>query len=160
MSEREHQATKTVKRYVWWSVGVSMIPVVCLDMAAVAGVQLKMLADISKIYDVPFEKNRGKAAVASFGAFVVPHAAAFGTVASMFKAVPVLGAMVGSPAAAAFSSAYTWALGNIFIQHFESGGTFLDFDPERAKGYFRAKFEEGQKMDAGLRTNIPQRIDP
>lgn len=33
--------------------GGSMIPVVCLDMALVAGVQLKMLSDISKIYGVP-----------------------------------------------------------------------------------------------------------
>ncbi len=152
MREREQKALKTVKNCMWWSVGVSMIPIVCVDMAAVAGVQIKMLADISKIYGIPFEKNRGKAAIASFGAFVVPHAAAFGTVASLFKAVPVVGAVAGGPAAAVFSWAYTWALGNMFIQHFESGGTFLNFNPEQVKEHFKAEFERGQKMAAAVVT--------
>jgi len=144
--EREQEARKVVKSYLWWAAGVSMIPLVCMDMAAVAGVQLKMLADISKIYDVPFEKNSGKVALTSLGAFFVPHAAAFGTVASMFKAIPVVGTMVGSPAAAVFSWGYTWAVGNVFIQHFETGGTFLNFDAEKLKEYFQAQFEEGRTM--------------
>jgi len=32
-----------------------------------------------------------------------------------------------------FSGAYAWALGKVFIQHFQSGGTFLDFDAEKVK---------------------------
>lgn len=146
MSEREQEALKTVKKYVWWSAGVSMIPWVCVDMYAVGGVQLKMLSDISKIYGIPFVKNSGKAAIGALGGFAVPHAIAFGKVISLFKAVPIVGTMVGSPAAAAFSSAYTWALGNIFIQHFESGGTFLNFDSEKVKEHFNAHFAEAPKM--------------
>jgi hypothetical protein len=41
--------------------------------------------------------------------------------------------------------AYSWALGNTFIQHFESGGTFLNFDSDKVKGYFHAQLEEGKK---------------
>ena len=44
---------------------------------------------------------------------------------------------------ALFVAAYTWALGNVFIQHFEAGGTFLDFDPEKVREHFRTYFKEG-----------------
>ena len=47
-------------------------------------------------------------------------------------------------------SVSTWALGKVFIQHFESGGTFLDFDPEEVKEYFKAQFEEGREVAATL----------
>ena len=47
---------------------------------------------------------------------------------------------------AIFSGAYTWALGRVFIQHFESGGTFLNFDAEKVREHFKAEFEEGRKM--------------
>jgi len=146
MGEKVQEAHKTVKKYIWWSAGVSMLPLVCMDMYAVGGVQLKMLSDISKIYDVPFLENIGKAAVASLGGFAVPHAIAFGKALSLFKTVPIVGTMVGSPAAAALSIAYTWTLGNIFIQHFESGGTFLNFDSEKVKEHFNALIAEWPTM--------------
>jgi hypothetical protein len=53
---------------------------------------------------------------------------------------------------ALFAAAYAWALGRVFIQHFESGGTFLNFDAEAVKEHFRAQFEEGRKMAANMST--------
>jgi len=44
----------------------------------------------------------------------------------------------------AVAGASTYAVGQVFIQHFESGGTFLDFDPEKVKGYFAEQFEKGK----------------
>jgi uncharacterized protein (DUF697 family) len=152
LSENEQKALKTVKNYMWWSMGAGLIPVPWVDLAAVAGVQLKVLAEISKIYDVPFQENRGKAAISSLVGFVLPHAMAFGAVGSLLKAIPVVGVLAGSPAMALFCGAYTWALGNVFIQHFESGGTFLNFKPEEVKEHFKAQFEEGRKVAATMET--------
>jgi uncharacterized protein (DUF697 family) len=141
MSLKQEQSLRTVKRYMWLSAGAGLIPIHYLDLAAITGVQLKMLADISKTYGVPFEENVGKAAIGSLGGFIVPHAAAAGTIGSLIKAVPGLGGVAGGPLTAAFAAAYAWALGNIFIQHFESGGTFLTFRPEKVRDYFKAQFE-------------------
>ena len=146
MTEQQVKAFKTVKTYMWLSMGAGLIPVPLLDLAAVSGVQLKMIADLSKIYDVPFQKNSGKAAIGSLAGFILPHATACGFISSLFKAVPVVGVVAGGTTMAVFSGAYAWALGNVFIQHFESGGTFLDFSPEAVKEYFRAQFEEGKKV--------------
>jgi uncharacterized protein (DUF697 family) len=144
VTKEQEQSLVTVKRYMWWAGGAGLIPIPWVDLAAVAGVQLKMLADLSKIYGVPFERNRGKAAISSLVGFVLPHAAAYGMIGSGIKAIPVVGALGGAPAMALFTAAYTWAAGNVFIQHFEAGGTFLDFDPDKVKEHFRAQYEEAR----------------
>ncbi len=146
MTEKELRALDTVKKYMWWSMGAGLIPVPFLDMAAVSGVQLKMLCAMSRIYDVPFHETRGRAFIASLGGSIVPQAVSFGAVGSLIKAVPVVGVLAGAPAMALLSGASTWALGKVFILHFESGGTFLDFDPERVRQHFRTEFEEGRTM--------------
>jgi uncharacterized protein (DUF697 family) len=148
MSEKEQEALKTIKQNMWLSMGAGLVPVPLVDLAAVAGVQLKVLAAISKIYGIPFKKSYGKAAIFSLIGFVLPHAMAFGAVGSLLKLIPVVGVMAGAPAMALFCAGYTWAMGNVFIQHFESGGTFLNFRPAKVREYFLAQFEEGRKMAA------------
>jgi uncharacterized protein (DUF697 family) len=135
---------------MWMSAGAGLIPIPWVDLTAIAGVQLKVLAELSKIYDVPFRKNCGKAAIASLTSFLLPHAMAFGAVGSLIKLIPIVGTVPGAVWQSMISGAYTWALGNVFIQHFESGGTFLDFDGEKVREYFQAQFEEGRKMAASM----------
>lgn len=142
MIEKQEQARKTVKRYMWYSAGAGLIPIQYLDSVAVSALQMKMLADLATIYDVPFQRDLGKAAVAALAGFIIPHAAAFGALA---KAVPGLN-VLASPLTAVFSGAYSFAVGNVFIQHFESGGTFLSFDPEKVREYFKSQFAGGQKL--------------
>ena len=150
MSDREPKALKTVKNYMWWSMGAGLVPVPILDLLVVSGVQLKMLAELSKIYEVPFEETRVKAVVGSLLGSVVPGAISFGAVGSMLKAVPGIGALAGAPAMVLFCGASAWALGKVFIQHFESGGTFLNFEPEQVREYFKTQFEEGKKVATTL----------
>ena len=152
MSEKQEKALKTIKNYMWFSMGAGLIPVPFVDLAAVSGVQLKMVDEISKIYEVPFQENRGKAVIGSLVGFVLPHATACGMLGSLLKAIPVVGTLAGAPAMALFCGAYAWALGNVFIQHFESGGTFLNFKPDEVKEYFRAKFEEGKNVASTMET--------
>jgi uncharacterized protein (DUF697 family) len=151
VSEKQQQSLKTVKRYMWWSMGAGLVPLPILDLVAVSGAQLKMLSELSKIYDLPFQQSRVRAVIGSLVGFVVPHALSYGLVGSLVKAIPWGGAIAVAPSMALFSGACTWALGNVFIQHFESGGTFLDFDPDAVKEYFRAQFEEGKKVASEMK---------
>ena len=54
----------------------------------------------------------------------------------MLKGLPVVGTALGIVAVPAFASGLTWAIGKVFVQHFASGGTFLDFDPDKVRAYF------------------------
>jgi uncharacterized protein (DUF697 family) len=141
-----------VKNYMWWSMGAGLIPVPFVDLLAVSGVQLKMLSEVSKIYGVEFQESRGKAVVASLIGYVVPSTLSFGSVGSLLKSIPLVGPLVGAPSMVLFCGASTYALGKVFIQHFESGGTFLTFDPAKVKEHFQKEFEEGRKLAADLQT--------
>ena len=152
MNETHQQAMRVVRRYALFSAGAGLIPIHYLDLAAISGVQLKMLAEVSKIYDVPFQESRGKAVVGSLVGSVVPASLSFGTFGSMLKAVPVVGVLAGTPAMVLFCGATAWSLGKVFIQHYESGGTFLNFEPDRVREYFKSQFEEGRNMAAAMKT--------
>ena len=150
MTDNEQRAIKTIERYMWWSAGAALVPFPVLDMVAMSAVEVKMLADVSRIYGIPFEKSRVQAVVGSLIGYVLPHTFSVGLIGGLLKTLPGVGVLVGVPSFALFSAAYCWALGRVFIQHFESGGTFLNFDPEAVKEYFRAQFEEGRKIAAGM----------
>ncbi len=139
--------------------GAGLIPVPFVDLIAVSGVQLKMLAEVSKIYGIEFQETRGKALVASLIGYVVPNTLSFGSVGSLLKAIPLVGQLMGTPSMVLFCGASTYALGKVFVQHFESGGTFLSFDPAKMKEHFKQEFEEGSKLAADLQekttTEVP-----
>ena len=59
--------------------------------------------------------------------------------------------MIGGMTMAALSGASTYALGEVFRKHFETGGTFLDFDTERLSKMYREKFEKGKKVAEQIR---------
>lgn len=151
MTDKEQVSLKIVGKYMWWSMGAGLVPLPILDLVAVSGVQLKMLADISNVYGVPYQENSGKAVIAALLGFVFPHAMSTGRVSSVVKAIPGLGILAGTPSMVLFSGAYTWALGNVFIRHFESGGTLLNFRTDEVREYFRAKFEESRRRSGLVR---------
>ena len=125
---RRASAVKLVERFSLWSGAAGLIPVPFVDLAAVGGVQIQMLRRISQIYSVPFSENRGKALIASLAGSMIPVSSAIGA-ASIIKSVPVVGTVISAIAMPALSAGATYAIGMVFIQHFASGGTLLDFNP-------------------------------
>jgi uncharacterized protein (DUF697 family) len=140
VTEREAQARETVKKYTYWSMGAGLIPIPVVDLAAVAGIQLKMIAALAKQYSLPFSHDTGKALLGSVvgGAGA---AAAGPTAVSMAKGLPLIGQAAGAAAMPAVAGASTYAVGKVFIQHFESGGTFLDFDPAKVREHYAREFD-------------------
>ena len=136
---------KVVKNYMWWSMGAGLIPFPLVDMAAVAGVQLKMVADISSEYHVKFSENRARIIIVTLLGSLVPSGLAGGFVGSLLKALPLVGTFAGTISMSLFSGATTYAIGQVFIRHFELGGTLLDCDVNKMKAYFEEQFEVGKK---------------
>ncbi len=155
MEERSEKAEKVVRNRVWWAVAGGILPVPWIDIAAVTGVQLSLIHSLSKLYDVEFKKNAARNIITSLLGSVVPQSLAQGTVGSALKTIPVLGQIFGSVSMSAFSGATTYAIGKVFIQHFETGGTLLDFDVEKMREYFKEQFTEGveeaEKMEKETR---------
>ncbi len=140
------QAREIVAYYVKWSVGVSVVPFPVLDVVTVLAVQLRMLKKLSDHYGIEFSENRVKILTASLIGGLNSGLIGGKFFISMTKLMPGIGTLLGITTMSAFSGAVTYAVGQVFIQHFESGGTFLNFDPKQVKEYFMEQFEEGKKM--------------
>lgn len=125
---RDEVASRLVDRFAVWSGVAGLIPVPIVDVAAVGGVQVQMLRRLSQIYDVPFSENRGKSLIAVLAGALVPLTSTIG-IYSTVKAVPFIGTIIGELAMPVLSAGATYAIGQAFIKHFESGGTLLDFNP-------------------------------
>jgi uncharacterized protein (DUF697 family) len=141
MSERQFKAMQIVQRNAMWSAGAGLIPVPVFDLAAVGVVQVKMLKELAAHYGLPLKEDWGKATVATLIGAVAPTSLAYGVGGGVLRSVPIVGPALGAVAVPAFSLAVTYAIGKVFIQHFESGGTFLDFNPEAVREHFKREFE-------------------
>ena len=144
-AERDELASQLVDRLSLWSGAAGLIPVPFVDMVAVGGVQLHMLRRLSEIYGVPFSENRGKSVLASIAGAVIPASTATTTamgVGSFMKALPGLGTAIGALTMPVVSAGATWIIGKVFMQHFASGGTLLDFNPPDYREFIKAQKEK------------------
>ncbi len=140
-SKREEVASKLVDRFAIWSGVAGLVPLPLVDVLAVGGIQLQMLRRISQIYDVSFTENGGKALLASLAGTMIPTTSGLGA-ASMLKAVPIAGTLASAFVMPALSAGATYAIGKVFIQHFSTGGTLLDFNPPDYREFIKSQKEK------------------
>src|SRR5205807_5626281 len=62
-------------------------------------------------------------------------------VGSLVKGLPVIGTAIGALTMPVFSAGATWVIGKVFIQHFASGGTLLDFNPPDYREFIKTQKE-------------------
>jgi uncharacterized protein (DUF697 family) len=134
-----------LRRMSMWSAGAGVIPVPGIDLAVIVGLQVKTVRELALIYGVPFDEVRTKAIIASIIGGLLPFNAAVGVgglAATLYKAIPGVGAVLGMITMPAAAAAANYTLGRLFIEHFESGGTLLDFNAEKMRARFRAEQED------------------
>jgi uncharacterized protein (DUF697 family) len=136
----EESASKLVDRFAVWSGVAGLIPIPVVDLLAVGGLQVQMLRRLSQIYNVEFSQNRGKALIAALAGTMIPATSGMGA-ASALKGVPVFGMLAGAFVMPVLSAGATYAIGKAFVQHFESGGTLLDFNPPDYREFVKAQKE-------------------
>jgi uncharacterized protein (DUF697 family) len=137
---RTERATKLVERFAIWAGTVGVIPVPVVDLVAVGALQLQMLRRLSQIYDVPLADNRGKALITSLAGAAIPTSSGLGA-AEILKFIPIVGSVIGALVTPTLAAGLTYAIGKVFIQHFESGGTLLDFNPPSYREFLNGQRE-------------------
>ncbi len=145
--ERNNHADTIIRSHIIFSMGAGAIPVPVADVLAVSASQLDMIRQLCKVYDLDFHETQGKAIVSTLTVSTLARLGA----GSVAKLVPLVGQFAGSVANAVLSGASTYALGQVFKAHFETGGTILDFDTDRLKKMYREQFEKGKKVAEELR---------
>lgn len=148
-----HSSEKIVFRHVFYTAVAGVIPLPAIDIVAIGALQLKMLRQISMEYNVQFSENLGKSIIASLTGSIIPTTSSYSAFRFVSKLIPGIGTLVGSTFLPLFAGAATYAIGEVFIQHFESGGTFLDFDPKKVREHFAKLYDEGKIMVNEIRTS-------
>ena len=123
-----------------WSVAASIIPVPYVDMASLAAVQTKLVIDLAKLYGEKASKQAVSGVISVMLGTLVPVGAAQAVAGSTAKLVPGVGSIVGFVSMAAFGSAATYAIGKVFVRHFESGGTLCSFGEAAIKADLKKEF--------------------
>ena len=144
-AERQEAASQLVDRFSLWSGAAGLIPIPLVDVVAVGGVQLQMLRKLSEIYGVPFTNNRGKSVIASLAGSIIPASTATTTAmtfGSLVKGAPGIGSAIGALTMPVYSAGATYVIGRVFMKHFTSGGTLLDFNPPDYREFIKAQKEK------------------
>ena len=141
-SPQSEHADTIIRNHVMMSMGAGVIPIMLADIVAVTALQIDMVRQLCRVYEVPYEDTRGKAVVSAITTSTLARTGA----RSLIKAIPGIGWAVGGVAVSVFAGASTWALGKVFKQHLAAGGTILDFDTSGIKKAYQDLFEKGKEV--------------
>lgn len=133
-----------IRRNVLWALGAGVVPVPVMDVAAVMGVEMKLLRELSNLYGVSFTEGLAKKIAYSLLSSVglVGIGSLIG--GSLAKLIPVFGTTLGMVSVPVLVGAFTHGLGAALVMHFETGGTLLNFDAVAMRSYFKQEFEKAK----------------
>lgn len=142
------KAKQAVRDHALLSGGAMVIPVPLLDMAAEAAIQVRMVKRLAEIYGVDFGEERAKTlVVAALGGFSAGWAAG-----SLLRYANFATYFTNFWPSALLSAAITYAIGQVFIHHFDKGGGLHDLSPEGAARILKEKAMKMRRKKPGMET--------
>ena len=130
-SERRlSQAHAIVERHATYSAAGGLIPLPIANVASVTAIIVRMVKMLSRLYDVPFERDRARAIVVGMVGGAMPTGLAAVASSTLQYLVPASG-IVGLAVASVAAVGSTRSIGLVFIEHFERGVTLSDYPAAR-----------------------------
>jgi uncharacterized protein (DUF697 family) len=112
-----------------------------------------MVEKLSKHYNVKFSRDKVKSIVISLIGSLAAQGLQGSVLTRLFRRIPVVGA-IGFIATSTYNAAVTYAVGKLFVVHFDSGGTLLDFDHQskETKRRFNKFVKDGKQVVETLKS--------
>ena len=130
------QSKKIIKRWCGFSAMSGVIPIPCVELAAVSTSQLLMLREMPNVHGVKFSWHKGSVLITALLGGLTS-----GT--SMIVLTRLLFPVVSVVSLAGLNASITYVLGRSFSTHFSQGGTLDDFDIKSLRreltGYIRTR---------------------
>jgi uncharacterized protein (DUF697 family) len=134
-------AQNIVKTHMVAASSLAILPVPLFDIATLTGTQLNMLRTLSSHYNLDFDEQKSKAILTSLISGSLPLVTVVG-LSSVSKLVPGIGSIGGGISMTVLTSATVYATGQVFISHFENGGSLDDFEAKHWKAFFVNSLEQ------------------
>jgi len=139
-----------IRHHVLLAAGAGLIPLPLVDLAAVTGIQVRMLMELAENQGTSFSRHRAQSIVSALLASFASREIASMGLAAALKAIPGFGTMLGVASLPLAAAALTYAIGTVFRDLFAAGETPEDFDPDRLRPVFRQQLAHGRKIAADL----------
>jgi len=136
---KEDQCNKLINSASTWAAAATLIPVNGVDMAALAAVEANLIINISAVYGEKLPKYAVSGVISTLLGTLVPMYGAKLTIPFLLKWIP-FGNLVGAATMAGFGAAATYAIGKVFVNHYENGGTFGTFNASTASTQLKSDF--------------------
>jgi uncharacterized protein (DUF697 family) len=116
--KRRARAQKIVERHRNYAAVGGLVPVPVANIAGVTAVNLRMIKQLSDLYEVPFQRDRARAFLVGLVGGAVPTGIGTATSTTLMLIMPG-GLLLGLGAAALTAGALTRAIGMVFVDSFE-----------------------------------------
>jgi uncharacterized protein (DUF697 family) len=125
-AERLARSRALVKNYALGAASLALLPFPLVDQVALFVLDVKMVHELCRLYDVSFKSNIARALIGSLLSGLTGSLMGQG-LSTVAKTLPILGTLSAGSFAVS-SASITYALGTVFIKHFEADGTLLNID--------------------------------
>jgi len=143
---REAKTNDLVKNHIMMASAASLVPLPLLDVAAITGVQLRLIAKLAQLHGKSFSENAARNTIAGLVGGVFGHGAGILTAISVTKFIPGFGWMLGAVSLPVVAGASTYALGRVYARHFESGGSVYDISVDSVRAYYNEQLKKGRRL--------------
>ncbi len=122
---RQDKAVRIISSYAKFASGTGLLPVPIVDIIMINTVGLKMIQRLCSLYGLDFSEESTTAIIKALtrGRKKILWAG------SLIKVIPFLGSAGGGLTVLVKAGRIIYGIGDIMMEHFESGGTLEDFDP-------------------------------
>ncbi len=136
-SYRNLLARHTVKNWSTWAATAGLIPVPGFDLAAIGSLQVKMVYELCKVYEIPYKKETVQSLLGGLAGSTLTVLASGYLSARLFRFVPYAGPVLSLVIQPGLAFASTFVLGHIFIRQFESGQSLVGLTAETVNSTYR-----------------------
>jgi len=121
-AKRRALARRIVDRHKNLAALGGLVPLPVANIGAITAINLRMVKQLSELYQVPFERDRTRSLIVGLIGGVVPTGVGAATSSMLMWVIPG-GMIVGLGASAITAGAVTRGIGLVFIESFESAAT-------------------------------------
>lgn len=146
LEELRLKANNCIKNHVIAAMGVGLVPSFWFEAIGVTGIEVKLIRDLAKIYDFPIPGELVAYKILISVIFTIAPFYLASKMKSAVKGVPLLGHITYITFLSASSGVAVYAVGKIFQEHYESGGSFISQNNRYLKKFFKEKYAEGEKV--------------
>ena len=118
-ARRRALARRIVERHKTYAAIGGLSPLPILNVAGVTAIIMRMVKQLSGLYEVPFERDRTRSLIVSLIGGAVPTGIGTATASTLAFVLPGH-ALVGLGVSAIAAGALTRGIGLVFLDHFES----------------------------------------